>query len=131
MMAVWPELVSRVDGKVLRVQGVVQPSPIADRYAFRLEYREQGRPRVFVDCPQLTRRIESPEEPIPHTYGYATPGSEQPCVYYPDGREWNPAKPIAVTVIPWLLCWLMDYEIWLATGEWLGGGMAHRPESSA
>ncbi len=29
---------------------------------------------------------------------------------------------IATTVIPWLLEWLVYYEAWQATGEWLGGG---------
>jgi hypothetical protein len=31
--------------------------------------------------------------------------------------------PIALTIIPWLLEWLVYYEAWLVTGEWLGGGV--------
>lgn len=29
---------------------------------------------------------------------------------------------IANTIIPWTIEWLYYYELWLATGEWLGGG---------
>lgn len=29
---------------------------------------------------------------------------------------------LADTVIPWAVEWLYHYEIWLATGEWCGGG---------
>jgi hypothetical protein len=30
--------------------------------------------------------------------------------------------PLAMTVIPWISEWLYFYELWLVTGEWLGGG---------
>lgn len=29
---------------------------------------------------------------------------------------------ISDTIIPWVADWLLYYELWLATGEWLGGG---------
>ena len=29
---------------------------------------------------------------------------------------------IADTIVPWACEWLLHYEIWLATGEWHGGG---------
>ena len=31
-------------------------------------------------------------------------------------------KLISNTIIPWTIEWLYFYELWLATGEWLGGG---------
>ena len=36
--------------------------------------------------------------------------------------EFNSSKLIANTIIPWTVEWLYYYELWLATGEWLGGG---------
>jgi hypothetical protein len=27
------------------------------------------------------------------------------------------------TIVPWISEWLMYYELWLSTGEWLGGGI--------
>ena len=36
--------------------------------------------------------------------------------------EFSRYKLLANTVIPWIVEWLFYYEIWLTTGEWLGGG---------
>jgi len=29
---------------------------------------------------------------------------------------------LADTILPWASLWFFYYEIWLATGEWVGGG---------
>ncbi len=29
---------------------------------------------------------------------------------------------LADTILPWASLWLFYYEVWLATGEWVGGG---------
>ena len=52
---------------------------------------------------------------LPHTY----PGNEL-CLFYPG--EWQHDRFLAVTIVPWTAEWLLHYEIWLATGEWTGGG---------
>lgn len=124
-MAVWPALDSRVEGGTLVVTGVVQPSPITLAYRFRLTYADYGIPRIYVISPPLTRRPQEPDTPIPHTYEWTNVGKERPCVFYPAGREWRPDMPLATSVMPWLLSWLVDYEIWHATGEWRGGGVPH------
>ncbi len=43
------------------------------------------------------------------------------CLYLPG--QWSGEKPIAVTIVPWASVWLYFYEVWRATGEWLGGGV--------
>ena len=30
---------------------------------------------------------------------------------------------IAKTILPWTSEWLVHYQLWLATGEWHGGGI--------
>ncbi|MGH8092034.1 MAG: hypothetical protein ACREIF_00990 [Chthoniobacterales bacterium] len=37
---------------------------------------------------------------------------------------------LADTIVPWTSRWLYFYEIWLATGEWMGGGIPHDPPGS-
>jgi hypothetical protein len=32
---------------------------------------------------------------------------------------------VADTTVPWTALWLYHYEVWHATGEWLGGGIDH------
>lgn len=39
--------------------------------------------------------------------------------------EWTPDMKISDTFVPWASEWLLNYEYWLVTGEWEGGGL-HR-----
>jgi len=121
----WKQLDTRIERGELIATGTVQPSAITRAYRMRLAYREGSSPKAFVIAPKLVRRPSEPTEPIPHTYKFNTPGEERPCLYYPTGREWTPDMPLASSIMPWLLSWLVDYEIWYATGEWVGGGMPH------
>lgn len=125
MRAVWPKLDTRVERGLLVARGFVQPSAVTLRYKIRLSYRLGSAPHLVVVEPRLHRRREQPDTPIPHTYNQNTPGSEEPCVYYPYSREWTPTMSIATTIMPWLLTWLVDYEVWQATAQWLGGGVPH------
>ena len=105
--------------------------PICQTYHVRVTYhRELDRrnvngslPRVTVMSPLLHRRNETPDKPIPHHY----PNRDQPelpflCLYDPAAREWHPGHSISRTIVPWTIDWLTCYEIWIATGEWTGGG---------
>jgi hypothetical protein len=129
--ATWPSLTTRIEGGVLYAEGEVRPSPVTRTYRVRLTYAPGRRPSVQVLEPRLQRRPSSPEEAIPHTYNYSKPGEERPCCFDPAVPDWNPGMLLAMSVIPWLLAWLVDYEIWTATGMWLGGGRSHEPAEKA
>ena len=94
--------------------GSMQPTQTCARYTFRLRYRIGENPKVWIIDPAL--RCRSDQTKIPHTYR-----PDEPCVFRP-GVDWSDEKILASTVIPWLAMWLMYYEFWHATGEWLGGG---------
>lgn len=98
--------------------GEVRPSALSESYRVQVVYEQGRRPRISVLSPKLRRRED--DRPIPHTY----PGDFL-CLYFPPAREWHPNKFIAETIIPWISLWLFYYEGWLATGEWLGGGIEH------
>ena len=49
------------------------------------------------------------------------------CLHFPG--EWDPRMLISETIIPWASEWLYFHELWLATGEWHGGG--HNPSPKA
>jgi hypothetical protein len=55
---------------------------------------------------------------------------ERLCLFLPGSREWNGDDPIALTILPWASLWLYFYEVWHATGEWLGGGV-HPEEATS
>lgn len=106
----------------LVARGTLRPSSITRAYRVRIECREGEPPNVYVEEPKLSRRPREPDKPIPHAYNSDKPGKERPCCFYP-AVDWDGTHLIATTVIPWLMSWLFDYEIWHATGDWYGGGV--------
>jgi hypothetical protein len=105
---------------ILVCRGLLRPWELACCYMFRINYRIGKLPRVFIEEPKLQRR--KPDERIPHTYS-----DDEVCLFRPFGHEWNPSKPIALTIVPWLMQWLVFYEIWLCTGQWHGQGEEPAP----
>ncbi len=124
----WPKFSVRRTGKTLVAEGLLRPSSVTREYRVRIAYTQGGYPNVFVDVPALTRRPEAAEKPIPHTYESSTPGKERPCLFHHHSAEWSSGMLIAETVIPWLMSWLFDYEVWLLTGHWFGGGVHPVPK---
>lgn len=98
----------------------VRPTALSEPRRVRIEYSMKEFPKVYVEDPPLQRRAD--QSGIPHTY----PGP-RPCLFWPAAREWQAADRISRTIVPWLLEWLVFYDIWLRTGEWLGGGVPHAP----
>lgn len=79
-------------------------------------YPTLARPRVTVLDPELVVREGATK--VPHTFG-----ANRVCVHL--NEEWNPSLYLHQTIIPWTCLWLYYYEVWHATGEWLGGGHGH------
>lgn len=96
--------------------GTLQPSPTSDKYTVELEYKVPTRPCVRVVRPKL--RLAAGRTRLPHVFK----GNDL-CLYLTG--EWRPDLKISEYIIPWISFWLFFYEVWLVTGEWLGGG--HEP----
>lgn len=128
--AEWPSLIVERDLYALEATGTLQPSPISAEYTVSIKYRLGGAPKAYVHSPALARRSEAPNEPVPHVYPWLEGTEGHPCLYRPWSNEWNAGKPISRTIVPWLLTWLANYEVWRATGKWLGGGhrLGAKPE---
>jgi hypothetical protein len=108
----------RVHGGRMECHGAVRPTPLSREYSVVISYESGRRPRVFLPGQQLLRRAA--DKRIPHTYA-----DDEPCLYYPPALEWRSDMKISASVVGWLAHWLHYYEIWYATGEWLGGGIDH------
>lgn len=96
-------------------EGRLQPTPLSRIYEVNLVYRLKKVPKIYVIDPPLQKRAG---KHAPHIYD-----DESLCVYYPPANEWRPSMLLAHTVLPWASEWLMHYELWLATGDWYGGGI--------
>lgn len=121
----WPHLTCQIRNGTLVCGGPVQPTAASRTYTIRLEYRVGRQPRTWVTSPRLERRGSAPDQPIPHTYNSKRQGRERPCLFFPRSGDWRSDKSLAATVIPWVYEWLVFYELWHITGEWLGGGIEH------
>jgi hypothetical protein len=92
----------------------LQPTPASCAYAVRLSYRCGRRPDVTVIDPALQLRRGAAK--LPHVYK-----DDVLCLNFPG--EWRDDMLLAHTVVPWISEWLVYYELWLVTGDWLGGGV--------
>jgi len=107
-------LVTVIRGK-LHVFGSIRPTSRSGDYKFRIQYRLNNSPKIWIVSPQLKRNWKG--EKIPHMYG-----QKYLCLYQPRYDEFNSQSFISDTIIPWISLWLYYYEIWHMTGRWLGGG---------
>lgn len=94
-------------------EGTIQPTALSASYRVRITYFHERRPLVDVLSPKLVPREEGGR--IPHTF---RPG--RICLHMPGA--WDSTMYIHQTIVPWTSLWLYYYEMWHATGEWLGGG---------
>lgn len=92
--------------------GTLQPNDLSRVYTVRITLTDGQYPKVEVLDPVLEGR---PGESIPHLFG---DGSL--CLHLE--HEWNSSMSMVHTTVPWTSEWLLNYEIWKATGVWYGGG---------
>lgn len=95
-------------------EGDLTPSSMSRTYRVEMRYKTGKYPSVRINAPELKTRSG---EPLPHVYS-----NGNLCLFYPKAREWHGGLLLAKTVLPWTSEWLFHYEIWLASGEWCGGG---------
>lgn len=99
--------------------GTIQPTAISESYKIKVCYSLNKVPQVWVISPELIKRKNG--ENIPHIYS-----KNELCLYYPKYWEWNKNMIVAETILPWTSLWLYYYELWHATGKWLGEGIHPR-----
>lgn len=99
----------------LRWRAELSPTPMSESYSVSLDYSLEMPPSVRVVNPVL---VERDGEELPHVY---PDGSL--CLYYPRAMEFSRDCFLVDTIVPWTSEWLMHYELWHVTGEWLGGGI--------
>lgn len=105
-----------------------QLQPQAQPYAIEVFWnlRVFDRPYVIIGEPAIKPRAGLAFADIPHLlFNEKEPTRSGLCLFDPKGREWSPADLIAETTIDWTTEWLLYYELWHLTGEWLAPGAGH------
>lgn len=99
-------------------RGQVCPSPLSNTYPVEIRYSLGSRPIVTVYGDNI-KKIDDPD--FPHVFHKnKKTNTVELCLSYGD---FDSSMLIADTYVPWAIEWLYYYEIWLATGEWRGGGI--------
>lgn len=96
----------------------IKPTALSKEYTVALVYQQGKGPKVWIIGDEL-EKLEDAN--FPHKFNVDIKCKMvRICLYR--YSEFNSSKLIANTIIPWTVEWLYYYELWLATGEWLGGG---------
>lgn len=111
----FPMAKSSIKRSELTWLGTLRPSPLSCSYQVRLRYKLNGSPKIEILHPRLETRMG--KKP-PHLYS-----GERLCLYLPNTGEWGCGMLLSEVIVPWTSEWLLNYEIWLATGHWCGGGI--------
>jgi hypothetical protein len=130
MRRIWPTFEREPSAQGMHWVGRLQPK--SQCYLVKVIWDEKwyDRPYVVLLEPRLKPRTEGAWGSIPHLlYCDTDPELSGLCLFDPDGNEWAPSDLIAETTIKWVSEWLLYYELWHLTGEWLAPGIG--PESSA
>jgi len=99
--------------------GKIQPTPISQEYSVCLVWEPSASPKVWVIGDEL-QKLDDPN--FPHKFEIDVEKKMvRLCLYH--YQEFNSCEILANTIIPWTIEWLYFYEMWLATGEWHGGGV--------
>ncbi|MBN1181185.1 MAG: hypothetical protein JXB49_02785 [Bacteroidales bacterium] len=105
---------TRINDGVLVCTGEIQPDPLCNSYKIRIEYMAGNQPQVYIKSPEL---IESNQI---HVYreGFL-------CLFDPSETRWKDNMKLSEYTIPWLVEWILYYELWQLTGKWEGPESSH------
>jgi len=100
-------------------KGIITPEERCDSYHIKIKYTQHGVPRVYITNPVI--------EPMSAYHMY---GDGSLCLY--DHREapWSAKMMLHETIIPWTAEWIVFYELWKLTGQWLGPAAPHDPSKN-
>jgi hypothetical protein len=111
----YPGFNCSVRRNLLVCHGIIVPADGCESYHVTIKYRFDREPHVWITEPAI--------RPSAACHMYEEDGSL--CLY--DHREspWHEDMMVHQTIIPWTAEWIVFYELWKLTGEWLGPAAPH------
>jgi hypothetical protein len=110
LRSVFPETRPVIRRDRLCWTGRLQPCELSRIYTVKITYTAGSYPVTRILDPQLSATETGF---LPHTYN-----DQSLCLH--DAGQWAEHMLIVDTIVPWTAEWLLHYEVWVATGEWLG-----------
>ncbi len=100
--------------------GKLRPTALSREYNIKVRYTGRGLPSVLLYGKNL---LGFGRKDLPHHFDcYRKEGVDYIPLCLCQWWEFDSNKLLSDTIMPWILEWLYQYEIWLATGQWNGGG---------
>lgn len=121
LLKYFPRSNGRIHSSQLRWETNTSPTPLSDDYRLEVYYRQGRNPKVYVSGGSFTS-AEAVRK-APHQFS-SDPELLKVHVCL-SKYDWNETMLIAKTLVPWAMEWLFYYEVWLATGAWLGDEAPH------
>ncbi len=119
----FPKCTCKLRHNKLTWYGKIRPTPFSKTYCIKLICHNLSSKPTVILYGDYIEGIDRSD--FPHHFKIDKEKMEvELCLHMP--YEFNHTGLIANTIIPWAQEWLFFYEIWLATGEWCGGG--HKPK---
>lgn len=109
-----PTFRCRLENGKLVVEGWIQPHALCERYKVKIEYLPGIAPWVHIISPVI--------EPQPAIHMYS---DKSLCLHFASDHTWTNRTRIAETTIPWIAEWIVCYEVWLLTNQWIGVEAPH------
>lgn len=97
--------------------GEITPCAECSTYKVRISLDRGMTPKVRV--------IEPDIEPSRKIHMYS---SGHLCLFKPEDQPWMDTDCLHEKIVPWTAEWLVYYELYLITGEWLGPEASHGEE---
>lgn len=124
---VFPEANIKFGKRNMIISLTLQPTELSRKYQTEFILEKFGKCEVWVHGD--LKKLDDPN--FPHKYDIDKEKKRvRICLYHPIKDEWNSKLWLKDTLIPWAIEWLFFYELWLATGKWLGGGEHPTPQDS-
>lgn len=95
----------------------LRPTTASKLYDVKISFDKYDGVSVYVVNEKL--EVAGNRKKLPHVYSHQ---EQKLCLYSWKKRQWTKEKLISSTIIPWVSEWLEFYELWLISGQWLGGG---------
>lgn len=110
----FPCFTCSIQNRVLICTGEITPSEECDTYRIQIKLPAGMIPHVRILNPEI-----APSTRI-HMYT-----SGDLCLYKPNEQPWKVSDYIHKKIVPWIAEWLVYYELFKITGQWLGPEATH------